>query len=64
MVKVWRWPLLIGVSSLVGLVAGLLGEGGVWWWICWLTLSVPVALGAMGLARAARGSGQLTTTFR
>lgn len=53
--RVWRWPVLIGVLTVMGLIAGLLGEGGFWWWICWAALSLPIVLSIAGLVRA-RGS--------
>jgi len=49
--KTWRWPLLIGTLTVVGLVSALLGEGGLWWWICWIALSLPLAAIAFGILR-------------
>lgn len=40
---IFRWPLLVGVVSLVGLVSALVGDG-VWDALSWLALGVP-ALG-------------------
>jgi hypothetical protein len=39
--RIWRWPLVIGVASAIGLVAALLGDG----WLdalAWMGLGVPV----------------------
>jgi hypothetical protein len=41
--RVFRWPVLLGVLSLVGLVSALLGDG-LWDALSWLTLFVPVAV--------------------
>ena len=40
----WRvalTPVLIALASAIGLIAALLGEG-VWDWIAWIALAVPV----------------------
>ena len=49
--SVWRWPLLIGVASLVGLVSALLGDG-VWDLLSWLTLALPVLIAGLAWRRA------------
>jgi hypothetical protein len=41
--KIFRWPLLLGLSSGVGLVSALLGDG-VWDALSWITLGIPVAV--------------------
>lgn len=43
-VRQWRAPLGIAFASIVGLLSALLGEGGVWWWISWITLSLPLVI--------------------
>jgi hypothetical protein len=48
---VWRWPLLMAVLTLVGLVSALLGEGGVWWGLSWATLARPLAVMAFCVVR-------------
>lgn len=40
---IFRWPLLIAVISLVGLVSALVGDGG-WDALSWAALGIP-ALG-------------------
>jgi peptidoglycan/LPS O-acetylase OafA/YrhL len=40
---VWRWPVLIGVLSLAGLLLALMGDG-IWDWMSALLLAVPAAL--------------------
>jgi len=37
-------PLLIGVLTMFGLISALLGQGGVWFWLSWATLSLPILL--------------------
>ena len=39
----WRMPLLLGALSLGGLAAGIFGDG-IWDWLCWLGLGIPVAV--------------------
>jgi hypothetical protein len=41
--QIFAAPVLIGVLSVVGLVAALVGDG---WWdgVSWLTLAIPVLL--------------------
>lgn len=51
MTRIWLWPALIGVASLIGLIAGLVSEGA-GDWLSWLTLAAPVAIGLHGLARS------------
>jgi len=52
--RVWRWPLLLGVLTLTGLVSALLGEGGAWWIYCWVALSPPLVVCFACLVRAGR----------
>lgn len=49
--RVWRWPLLIAVASLIGLISALLGDG-VWNTLSWITLGAPVAVVAIASYRA------------
>ncbi|MCQ4268387.1 hypothetical protein [Stutzerimonas degradans] len=49
MMRIWRWPLVIGLLSLLGLLAGLVSDGA-GDWLSWATLSLPVAIGAKALA--------------
>lgn len=50
MMRIWLWPLVIGVVSLFGLIAGLVSEG-TGDWLSWLALAAPVAIGLQGLSR-------------
>ena len=51
--QIFAAPILIGVLSIVGLLAALIGDG---WWdvVSWLTLTVPVLLYAYFLMRRKR----------
>jgi len=37
----WGMQLLLGALSLGGLAAGIFGDG-IWDWLCWIGLGVPV----------------------
>lgn len=39
--KVWRTPLFLGLTTLFGLLAALLGTGA-WYWVAWLTVALPL----------------------
>lgn len=47
----WRWPLAIGALTLAGLVAALIGEGGIWRPTSWLALGAPLAVAAWSVWR-------------
>jgi hypothetical protein len=40
--QIWRWPALIAALTLFGLLAALLGHGGIWWGLSWAALAVPL----------------------
>jgi len=42
--RIWRWPVALAVLTLFGLLSALLGEGGIWWALSWLSLSVPLVV--------------------
>lgn len=37
----WTVPASLAVVTLFGLLAALIGEGGIWWALSWATLTVP-----------------------
>ncbi|MHC2565645.1 MULTISPECIES: hypothetical protein [Bradyrhizobium] len=37
----WMIPALLALVTLLGLLAALIGEGGIWWPLSWATLAVP-----------------------
>ncbi|GFN25590.1 hypothetical protein ADE_12880 [Achromobacter denitrificans] len=40
---VWGWPIVLGVLSVFGLMAALLGTGG-WHWASWVALALLLAV--------------------
>lgn len=40
--SVWRWPSILAVLTMAGLLSALAGEGGIWWGFSWLALSMPL----------------------
>ena len=52
--QVFRWPTVIGVASLAGLLSALIGEG-LWDGVSWLLLAIPVGVGMIqGVLRGRR----------
>lgn len=51
---IWRIPAALAMLSAVGLAAAILGDG-IWDWLCWATLSVPLAVCAVKLWRQRPG---------
>lgn len=37
----WTIPALLALVTLFGLLAALIGEGGIWWALSWATLAIP-----------------------
>lgn len=48
--KLWFWPLVLGLTSAVGLLAGLLGDG-LADYLSWLALAAPVVVSGRFLMR-------------
>ena len=48
--SVFRWPLVIGAASLVGLLSALMGDG-LFDVLSWLTLAIPLAVSAFAMTR-------------
>lgn len=44
-IRTWGWPLLIGLLTLIGLLAALIADG-VWDWLSAVALGTPVAVSA------------------
>jgi hypothetical protein len=38
----WGWPLALTLLTVIGLISALIGEGGVWWLLSWIALSMPL----------------------
>jgi hypothetical protein len=51
--SVWAMPILLAVLTLFGLLAALLGLG-IWHWLSWITLCVPLGVVAWKWGRARR----------
>lgn len=49
---VWRWPSLLAALTMFGLLSALLGQQGVWFWLSWAALSVPLAVIAVAIWRS------------
>lgn len=41
----WRWPILLGVLTIAGLLVALVGEGMPWWPAAWTALAIPLVVG-------------------
>ena len=50
--KVWRWPMLLAVLTVVGLLSALLGEGGPFWFVSWIALSLPLLAIVLAVLRS------------
>jgi hypothetical protein len=44
--RLWGWPLLLGVSTTLGLISALFSDGGLGDVVAWVALGAPVAVGA------------------
>lgn len=42
----WRWPVILGLLTAIGLAAALFGEGGPLWIASWAALLAPLAIAA------------------
>ncbi|HVY07655.1 MAG TPA: hypothetical protein VHB46_16895 [Burkholderiales bacterium] len=51
--KIWGWPIVLGLLSAAGLMSALLGDG-VWDALSWFTLGAPLAVIAFYVWRPAR----------
>lgn len=40
----WKWPIVLGVVTVLGLLAALIGDGGRWRALSWLLLAVPLSV--------------------
>ncbi len=41
---VWRWPMMLAVLTVFGLLSALLGQGGIWWALSWVALASPLVV--------------------
>ncbi len=61
--RIWAMPILLGVSSAIGLSAALLGDG-IWDVLSWISLGVPVLLCLRYLIRPSTLLDPTLTRFR
>jgi hypothetical protein len=47
---IFRWPLLLGALTAIGLASALFGDGG-WDTLSWMTLAIPLAVLAWKASR-------------
>ncbi len=60
---VWGAPLLLAALTIFGLLAALLGTG-IWHWLSWLALAIPIVVGLwFGLRHRHRSSGDSHGVF-
>jgi hypothetical protein len=45
--RIWRWPAALAALTLFGLLSALLGQGGIWWVLSWIALSMPLVTAAI-----------------
>jgi hypothetical protein len=41
---IWKFPVLLGALTLFGLLAALIGAGGGWHILAWITLIIPLGV--------------------
>jgi hypothetical protein len=56
--RIWRWPTLLSATILFGLLSALLGQGGIWWILSWVSLATPLAVVAICILFRGRASAQ------
>jgi hypothetical protein len=42
--RVWGWPIALAALTIFGLLAALLGQGGLWWVLSWIALGTPLVI--------------------
>lgn len=48
--SIWRIPTVLAVVSTIGLATAIVGDG-LWHWICWVGLSIPLGVCTVKLWR-------------
>jgi hypothetical protein len=54
--RIWRWPFVLAGLTTFGLLSALLGQGGIWWVLSWIVLTIPLLTIAACVHRAGRTS--------
>jgi hypothetical protein len=52
--RIWRWPIVLALLTAFGLLSALLGQGGIWWILSWITLIIPLVVIAVSVVRRRR----------
>ncbi|MDF2600969.1 MAG: hypothetical protein K0Q54_3792 [Methylobacterium brachiatum] len=39
-----RWPIVLAILTMVGLLSALFSEGGPGWWLSWAALAAPLVV--------------------
>lgn len=42
--RVWRWPAVLAMLTVFGLLSALIGQGGIWWALSWVALAIPLVV--------------------
>ena len=50
----WGWPVALAVLTMFGLLSALIGEGGIWWALSWIALTVPILVIAWHWVRSGK----------
>ncbi|HKV16511.1 MAG TPA: hypothetical protein VJQ81_15790 [Reyranella sp.] len=50
--RIWKWPLVLAILTVLGLLAALLGQDALWWVVSWATLAAPLAVIAICIWRS------------
>jgi hypothetical protein len=61
-IRQWQWPSTLAILTIFGLLSALLGQSGVWLWLSWTALTIPLATIILCLVRPparpdAKGNG-------
>jgi hypothetical protein len=57
-VRVWRWPGALATLTVFGLLSALLGQGGIWWVLSWIALSMPLVTAAIASRHRRENTGR------
>jgi hypothetical protein len=52
--RIWRWPSVFAALTVFGLLSALLGQGGAWWALSWITPTIPLVAILVCLQRRRR----------
>lgn len=55
--RIWRWPFVLALLTVFGLLSALLGQKEIWWKLSWVALAIPLLIIALAWPKA-RARGQ------